>query len=562
MKPVVPKEILNQHVAVLGKTRSGKSSVMRGLVEGLLRDQKPVCIIDPKGDWYGLKLSADGKSPGFPVVIFGGSHADVPIDEHSGTAVAELFATGNRPCLIDMGGWTVGARTRFWIAFASTLFRETKGHRWLVIDEVHNFAPKGSLKGSGDDNMATSLHWVNRFASEGLGKGVAMLFASQRPQKVHNDTLTSAETLIAMRVLHPSDRGAIADWIAGNGDASGTEVLASLARMKRGEGWAWSPEIGFGPKLVQFPMFETYDSFRPQTVEDTKRLKGWASVDLDEVRAKLKSVIEKAKADDPVALRKALAEEKKAAAARVAALDKRVVELTRQVEGLSAVKPVSSTTTAAHAQVAALTAELRRLRAVVKKAQVFVAAVSSGPQFAGLTKVMEWFDTLRDHAAMAARFGADVQKKADVLGEELARAAAAPVAEEPPVPAPVAPASPARPRATVPARAAAWVPPTDTATAAARAELVDGETFMLDKQGQLKAMAVALLTALATYQRPLQLQMWLALASYTRTGDTSKMIGEFVALSDRSEKIFYSFWLERVLLHNSSLQFLIKKNIG
>jgi len=116
-------------------------------------------------------------------------------------------------------------------------------------------------------------------------KGLAMIVASQRPQKVHNDTLTSAETLIAMRVLHPSDRGAVADWIKGCGDAGGDEVLSSLAQMDRGEGWVWSPEIGFGPKRVKFPMFATYDSFKAQTVS-AGSLRGWAEVDLEEVRAK------------------------------------------------------------------------------------------------------------------------------------------------------------------------------------------------------------------------------------------------------------------------------------
>lgn len=301
----LPNGILTQHVAVLGKTRSGKSSVMRGLVEGLLEQHKPVCIIDPKGDWWGIKLAADGKGPGYPVVIFGGEHADVPINEHAGASVAELFATGNRPCLIDLGGWMVRERTRFWVEFASTLFKHTKGERWLVVDEVHNFAPKGKVM---DPEAGKALHWANRLASEGLGKGLAMVFASQRPQKVHNDTLTSAETLIAMRVLHPSDRGAVSDWIKGCGDSSGDEVLASLAQMERGEGWVWSPEIGFGPKRVKFPMFTTYDSFRPQTVADTKRLTGWAEVDLDEVRTKFAATIEKAKADDPKELRKTIAD--------------------------------------------------------------------------------------------------------------------------------------------------------------------------------------------------------------------------------------------------------------
>jgi hypothetical protein len=305
MRLPVPTEIFQQHVAVLGKTRSGKSSVMRLLVEALLRTAHPVCIIDPKGDWWGIKVSADGKGAGYPVVVFGGEHADVPITEHAGAHVAELFATGNRPCLVDLGGWTVGARTRFYVAFTEALFKHTKGLRHLVIDEIHNFCPKGRVF---EGEMAKALHWTNRLASEGLGKGVAMLFASQRPQKVHNDTLTSAETLIAMRVIHPSDREAVSEWIKGCGDASGKEVLDTLAEMQRGEGWVWSPEIGFGPKRVQFPLFETYDSFRVQTAADTKRLKGWAEVDLEDVKAKLSAVIEQAKLEDPKALRAELLE--------------------------------------------------------------------------------------------------------------------------------------------------------------------------------------------------------------------------------------------------------------
>jgi hypothetical protein len=300
MKLPIPAEVLGQHVAILGKTRSGKSSVMRLLVEDLLRRHMPVCIVDPKGDWWGIKLGADGKSAGFPVVIFGGEHADVPINATSGAGVADLFATDNRPCLIDLGGWMPGDRTRFWIDFASALFRHTRGQRWLAVDEFHNFAPKGKVL---DVDAGKMLHWSNRIASEGLGKGLRLLFASQRPQKVHNDSLTSAETLIAMRVIHKADRDAVADWIKGAGDSEGKEVLATVAQMARGEGWAWSPEVKFGPERVKFPMFSTYDSFREQSVEETKHLKGWAEVDLADVTQRFAAAAEQAKNEDPKLLR-------------------------------------------------------------------------------------------------------------------------------------------------------------------------------------------------------------------------------------------------------------------
>jgi uncharacterized protein len=305
MKFILPEAALTQHIIVLGKTRSGKSSKMRVLVEHLLSEGKPVCIVDPKGDWHGLRASADGKRAGYPIVIFGGEHGDVPLNAHAGAAVAELIATGNRPALIDLGGWMVGERTRFFIEFSAAFFKATRGQRFLVIDEVHNFAPQGRVM---DVDAGKMLHWANRLASEGAGKGVTLIAASQRPQKVHKDFVTSCETLIACRVVHKLDRDAIKDWIDGCADpAKGRAVLAELAGMDRKEAWVWSPEIDFGPKRITWPLFKTYDSFKPQPA-DAGKLKGWAEVDLEEVRGKLSSAIKEAEANDPKVLRARIAE--------------------------------------------------------------------------------------------------------------------------------------------------------------------------------------------------------------------------------------------------------------
>lgn len=297
----VPDNVFAHHTIILGKTRSGKSSVARGAVERLLDEGRPVGIIDPKGDWWGLKSSADGSRAGYPVIIFGGAHADVPLNAHSGAHVAELVATGNRPFIIDLGGWMVGERTRFFIDFASAFFRLTRGPRHLVIDEVHNFAPQGKVY---DPDSGKMLHWANRLASEGAGKGITLVSASQRAQKVHKDYVTSHETLIAMRVIHPLDRSAVKEWVDGAPDPGlGKEVMGTLASMERGEGWVWCPEVKFGPARIQFPMFKTYDSFAAPTSESVETLKGWASVDLDDVRTKLAAVVEEAKANDPRALK-------------------------------------------------------------------------------------------------------------------------------------------------------------------------------------------------------------------------------------------------------------------
>lgn len=308
MKFLIPDAALRQHVIALGKTRSGKSSKMRLIIEHFLDQKIPVCIIDPKGDWWGIKLAADGKHPGYPLVIFGTEHAryaDIRINIHSGAPIAELVATGNRPCLIDLKGMRVGERARFFIDFASSYFKHARGERILAIDECHNFVPQGKIP---DPQTGEMLHWANRLISEGGGMGITMFSASQRPQKVHKDYVTSHETLIATRVIHKLDRDAIKDWIDACGDPDvGKEVMNSLAAMQRTEAWVYSPEAGFGPERMTFPMFKTFDSFKPQSDKVSRRLRGWAAIDLKEIEEKLVKVVEEAKANDPKTLKTEIA---------------------------------------------------------------------------------------------------------------------------------------------------------------------------------------------------------------------------------------------------------------
>lgn len=300
-----PERVLHQHIATLGKTGSGKSSAMRVIAEHLLDKNRRVAIIDPKGDWWGLKSSADGKSAGYPLIMFGDfkepQATDVPINDRSGKHVAELIATGNRPCVLGFRGWMPSQLVRFWLGFAPALFNSNEGELYVIIDEVHNFAPKGKIM---DPESGKCLHWTNRIMSEGRGLGMTFFIASQRPQKVHNDTLDNCETLIAMRVTHPRSREATEEWINAKGDRDlGKKVLSTLAELKRGEAWVWSPENDFGPERVQFPMFQTFDSFAPPQLQKKVNQAGWSEIDLDQVKQKLASVIAEAKANDPKELK-------------------------------------------------------------------------------------------------------------------------------------------------------------------------------------------------------------------------------------------------------------------
>lgn len=416
---ILPSGILKQHLIALGKTGSGKSSALRYIVEHLLRQKKRVCIVDPKGDWWGLKVDANGRGAGFPVVLFGEfknpKARDVPINQASGKHIAELVASGNRPCVVGLGGWQQAAMTQFWTDFASTLFTKNAGELYLVVDEFHNFAPKGKIL---SPQAGVCLHWSNRLLSEGRGLGIVCLNASQRPQKVHNDSLTSHETLLAMRVVHKADRDAVKDWIDGNGDPEvGKRVLASIAGMPRGDAWGWSPEIEFGPSRITFPMFQTFDSFAPPQLQKRVSNKGWAGVDLAAVKEKLAAVIKEQEANDPKLLREQV--------------QKLRADLTKAQQD----KPAAATATAREV------VKEKRVEVkvpVLKDGQLKRAESMLDRFIAALAKVRELATELKDAADPVASAIGSVKAPVDVP------AAASMIVRRSPLPAPSAVRSPVR----------------------------------------------------------------------------------------------------------------------
>lgn len=103
----IPPEALNQHIAVMGKTGSGKSYAVKGVVEDLITMGEQVCIIDPTSAWWGLRLAADGKAKGLDIIILGGPHGDVPLSKHSGRAVASLVTQQGASVVCDTSSMTV-----------------------------------------------------------------------------------------------------------------------------------------------------------------------------------------------------------------------------------------------------------------------------------------------------------------------------------------------------------------------------------------------------------------------------------------------------------------------
>lgn len=336
MKITIPEAALSQHIAILGKTGSGKTYAAKGVVEGLLESDTRVCIIDPTGAWHGLRSSATGKSAGYPVVIFGGTHADLPLGAAHGEAIAEIIGTSSTPAIIDTSQMKVGERTRFFADFADALIRKNRGPLHLVIDEAHLFAPQGKVN---DPQSGAMLHAANNLVSLGRSRGLRIMLITQRPAKLHKDSLTQVETLVALRLIAPQDRKAVEEWIKDNADQDkGREIISSLATLKTGQAWIWAPEIGVLER-VAFPKIRTFDSSKAPEDDASGSGPVLAPIDREAIAARLQTVAADALANDPARLKARIREleahAKKANGAALSASDVTAAEERGYQRGLN-----------------------------------------------------------------------------------------------------------------------------------------------------------------------------------------------------------------------------------
>ena len=296
-----PEDVLTQHIAVLGKTGSGKTCTAKLLVEQAYDADARVCVIDPiKSDWWGITSSKTGKQAGLKFQILGGPHGHVPIHADAGQPIAGLVAKGALPhCIIDMKKFKPGGRTKFFAEFAEVLLDKMKGVLYFVIEEAHWFAPKERTGGSMKQSENMSIHWMKMLALAGRSEGIRLVVNTQRTQSLHNSVLGSCDTLIAHRMTAPADQAPVQKWLAANvdGDTAG-EVARSLPRLKTGEGWICAGEAQVFEKR-QFPMIRTFDNTATPTAGGKTTDVKTAAVDEDKLRQIIGKVVEEAEAQDP-----------------------------------------------------------------------------------------------------------------------------------------------------------------------------------------------------------------------------------------------------------------------
>jgi hypothetical protein len=136
----LPLNLVTMRTAVFGTSGAGKSTFGRLLAERVHAAGQRFCAIDLKNDWWGLKSSADGKSAGIPVVIFGGPRRDIQIFVDSGAATAETVASIEQSCIIDLDDFSKRKQLIFLTAFFDRLYDVNRKPLLLMPDEADRYA--------------------------------------------------------------------------------------------------------------------------------------------------------------------------------------------------------------------------------------------------------------------------------------------------------------------------------------------------------------------------------------------------------------------------------------
>ena len=302
----LPAEALTETFAFLAKRGAGKTYAAKVLAEEMLEQRHQVVVLDPVSVWWGLRSSADGKKPGYPIAILGGPHGDVPLEATAGELVADLITGEGLSAILDVRHFSKNQQRQFVADFAERLLRKNRYPLHLFIEEAHMFVPQRAL--GGDERMKGA---TSDLVTTGRTAGITTSLITQRSARLDKTPLEQTDNLVILKTVGPNDRKAIQSWIDVNAEdrSVANKVMAEVPSLPRGVAWLWAPGLFDEPKKIRIRQARTFDSSAtPKPGQSKRQPKTIADIDLVGVEAAMAETIERAKAEDPRELRRRIAQ--------------------------------------------------------------------------------------------------------------------------------------------------------------------------------------------------------------------------------------------------------------
>ncbi|MDH5795717.1 MAG: DUF87 domain-containing protein, partial [Candidatus Bathyarchaeota archaeon] len=219
---VLAQEIATKGQAILATRGAGKSYLAALQAEQLIEVGYPVLILDVVGEYWSLKAE-------YPVVVFGGTHADVPSDPHIGAEIARTVLDKRLQTVVDLTGMRRADQPFFIADLCKELYEyglKVKRPIWLLIEEAQNFIPQIG-------NPACKRPILD-IVEMGRHAGIGYCLVSHRSATIDKTALGLCDIVIFKRLTLPHDLTVVRDFFKGK-DPEFVDIVKELPGLSNDE---------------------------------------------------------------------------------------------------------------------------------------------------------------------------------------------------------------------------------------------------------------------------------------------------------------------------------------
>lgn len=299
-------EYASQGNAVLGIRASGKSYASTYLAERLMDAGIPIIAFDPIGIWRFLRV--EGKGNGFPVVVAGGEHGDLPLTPQSAPEIVRAAMREGVSLIIDL--YSMELSKADWRRIVETSIKvllyenKPRGLRHVFIEEAAEFAPQNVRPDQG-----AVYDVVERLGRMGGNALLGYTLVNQRAEQVNKAILELCDSLFLFRQKGKNSLTSLSKWLGVADAKGGKDIINSLPTLAQGECWAWLSGTDT-PVKVHIPAKRTFHPDR-RAMHDKTAIDEHKTVNVsafvEHMKGSLEKFVEEAKANDPSVLKKEIA---------------------------------------------------------------------------------------------------------------------------------------------------------------------------------------------------------------------------------------------------------------
>lgn len=297
-----PAEYGSQGNAMLGIRGSGKSYGAIEMGEKLHDNGVPWFAFDPTGVWPFIRVPGLGK--GYPVVVAGGKHGDLPLTVAGTAALVRAAMESGVSVVFDLHGANLSKADwrRVVTTAVRTLLQENAEHglRHIFIEEAAEFVPQRPI----DWDVYAE---IERLARIGGNSRLGYTLINQRSQEVNKAVLELCENIFLYRQRGKNAIENLEKWLDVTGAEERQAIVKSMPDLPTGQCWAWlGGDEPQPPRLIVVPPKNSFHPDRRVMRGDAIKTKA-KPVDVgtfvEGMKGQLEQIVAEAKANDPATLK-------------------------------------------------------------------------------------------------------------------------------------------------------------------------------------------------------------------------------------------------------------------